>query len=87
MQVKEQRQDPRSLRSNAQVAIILANDMPWSPWFEPALARVGTLPVLLRAILGVQATNPQRIIVVFNQVTGPQIRQELLNDATSPRRR
>jgi len=65
------------LRSNAQVAIILANDLYWSPWFDPATARVGTLPVLLRAILGVKATKPERIIVVFNRFTGPQIRQEL----------
>jgi phosphatidylglycerophosphate synthase len=71
-------------RSNAQVAIIFANNLPWSSWFEPTLARVGTLPVLLRAILGVQATHPERIIVVFNRVTGPQIRQELLRTRRLP---
>jgi phosphatidylglycerophosphate synthase len=84
MQLREQRQNLTQARSNAQVAIILANNLPWSDWFEPALAQVGTLPVLLRAILGVQATNPERIIVVFNRVTGPQIRRELLKTRRLP---
>ncbi|MGO9337218.1 MAG: CDP-alcohol phosphatidyltransferase family protein [Terracidiphilus sp.] len=84
MRVKKQRQDIMQIRSDAQVAIILANNQPWSSWFEPALAQVGTLPVLLRAILGVQGTNPERIIVVFNRVTGPQIRQELLKTRRLP---
>jgi phosphatidylglycerophosphate synthase len=77
MRVKEHRQDLTLSPSNSQVAIILANELSWSPWFDPACARVGTLPVLLRAILGVKATKPERIIVVFNRFTGPQIRQQL----------
>jgi phosphatidylglycerophosphate synthase len=84
MQMTKKLQDRTQARSNAQVAIILADRLPWSKWFEPVLARVGTLPVLLRAILGVQATNPERIIVVFNRVTGPQIRQDLLNTRRLP---
>jgi phosphatidylglycerophosphate synthase len=71
-------------RCNAQVAIIFANYLPWSSCFEPTLARVGTLPVLLRAIIGVQVTHPERIVVVFNRVTGPQIRQELLSTRRLP---
>ncbi len=78
MQVKQERRKCTQLRSNAQVAIILASGMPWSKWFEPALAPVGTLPVLLRAILGVEATHPERIFVVFNRLTGRQIRRDLL---------
>ncbi|MGO9940001.1 MAG: CDP-alcohol phosphatidyltransferase family protein [Terracidiphilus sp.] len=84
MQVKKQPQDLKQVRSNAQVAIILANDLPWSSFFEPTLARVGTLPVLLRAILGVQATGSARIIVVFNRITGPQIRQDLSSTRRLP---
>ena len=64
MRVTELPKNHTQLRSNAQVAIILANELPWSPGFEPIRARVGALPVLLRAILGVQATNPERTIVV-----------------------
>jgi phosphatidylglycerophosphate synthase len=84
MQLKEQPQHLTQACSNEQVAIVFANALPWSGWFEPALARVGTLPVLLRAILGVQATHAQRIIVVFNRVTGSQIRQELLKTRRLP---
>ena len=84
MQLKKQRLDLTQAHSNAQVVIILANQMPWSKWFEPILAQVGTLPVLLRAILGVQATNPERTIVVFNRVTGPQIREDLLKTRRLP---
>jgi phosphatidylglycerophosphate synthase len=39
---------------------------------------------LLRAILGVQATHPGRIIVVFNRVTGPQLRHDLLKTRRLP---
>jgi len=84
MRVKELLRNPAPLRSNAQVAIILANELPWSSWFEPARARVGALPVLLRAILGVQATKPERIVVVFNRITGPKIRQDLLKTRRVP---
>jgi phosphatidylglycerophosphate synthase len=84
MQVKREPQNGTQLPSNAQVAIILANQMPWSRWFEPALAPVGTLPVLLRAILGVQSTNPERIVVVVNRLTGPQIKSELFKTERVP---
>lgn len=84
MQVEKLRHDLKQSCSNAQVAIILANELPWSRWFEPALARVGTLPVLLRAILGVHSNNPERIIVVLNRVIGPQIRLELTQTRRVP---
>jgi phosphatidylglycerophosphate synthase len=74
----------KQARPTGQVAIILANSLPWSRWFEPTLARVGTLPVLLRAILGVKATNVQRIIVVHDGVMGSQIRQDLVNTGRLP---
>jgi hypothetical protein len=71
MQLKNQRLDLTQAHSNAQVAIILANQMPWSQWFEPMLAPVGTLPVLLRAILGVQSAKPERIVMVVNRQSFP----------------
>ena len=71
---KQKQMSPKS-NSPAQMAVILANEIPWSRWFEPARAEVGTLPVLLRTILGVRALHPQRIIVVVNPVTGPEIRR------------
>ena len=84
MQLKQERKNSAPLHCNPQVAIIVANEMPWSKWFEPTLAPVGTLPVLLRAILGVQSTNPERIVVVVNRVMGPQIRLELARTRRLP---
>jgi len=84
MQLNKQLQDTTRMRSNKQIAIVLANSMPCSRSFEPALVRVGTLPVLLRAILGVQATHPERIIVVFDRVNGPQMRQALVDTRRLP---
>jgi phosphatidylglycerophosphate synthase len=84
MQVKQEPQNGTPLRSNAQVAIILANNISWSKWFDPALAPVGTLPVLLRAILGVQSTHPERIVIVLDRVMGPQIRSELTRTRRVP---
>ncbi len=84
MQIKQKPQHGTQLPSSAQVAIILANQMPWSQWFEPMLAPVGTLPVLLRAILGVQSAKPERIVVVVNRLTGPQIRSELFKTQRVP---
>ena len=45
--------------------------------FEPALAKVATLPVLLRTILGVRGKERVRIIVVVRPGTGRRIRAEL----------
>ena len=84
MQVKKHGQDIAQVHYNGQIAIILANNFPWSSWFEPTLARVGTLPVLLRAILGVQSNHPERIVVVLNRVIGPQIRSELTQTGRIP---
>jgi len=76
MPVQEEEQLNTHWRRNARVAIILANDVPASQ-YEPMLARVGALPVLLRVILGVQSKDPERIVVVCNRVTGPRMRLEL----------
>ena len=84
MQINNQKQHAAKERTNQQIAIIFANSLPWSSWFEPTLARVGTLPVVLRAILGVQSCSPDRIIVVLNRVIGPQIRAELTESGRVP---
>lgn len=63
--------------------LILAHDL--SPnSFEPALATVATLPVILRAILGVANKNRARVIVALNLVTGPRIRYEILRSGRVP---
>jgi phosphatidylglycerophosphate synthase len=82
--LQENEQGKSQSYSSITVAIVLANDLAWSGWFEPFLTRVGTLPILLRAILGVHSTNPERIIVVLNQITGPQIELDLTRTRRLP---
>lgn len=52
--------------SPCETVYILAHDLPHAEQFEPALARVATLPLLLRTILGVQRKERVRTIVVLN---------------------
>jgi len=67
---------PQSL-SLCQTVYILAHDLPRQGRFEPALAKVATLPVLLRTILGVRGKERLRIIVVVRPGTARSIRAEL----------
>ena len=69
---------------HSEVAIVLTNSEAGSSESERVLARVGTLPVVLRAILGAQTAHPRRIIVVVDLVDGPRIRQELLRTGRLP---
>jgi len=83
--LKQKQQKNRDrLSACPDVAIIMASAITGSLKFDPELARVGTLPVLLRAILGVQSTRPERIIVVCNTISGPRIRRELLSTQRLP---
>lgn len=75
--LEEQRAPKSQSGSGTTIAIILANDLTCLGWFEPIRARVGTLPVLLRVILGVQSTYPERIVVVLDHATGSQIKLDL----------
>ena len=67
----------RQSLSLCQTVYILAHDLPRQGQFEPALAKVATLPVLLRTILGVRGKERVRIIVVVRPGTGRSIRAEL----------
>jgi len=60
-----------------QTVYILAHDLPHQGQFKPALAKVATLPVLLRTILGVRGKERVRIIVVVRPGTARGIRAEL----------
>ena len=55
------------------IAIILAQGGP----ADSILARVGALPVLLRAILGVRKTGAARIVVVVDPWTARRVQEEL----------
>jgi phosphatidylglycerophosphate synthase len=65
--------------------VILAHDVPRHGQFEPLLAKVATLPVLLRTILGLRYKGRlSRTIVVVDPVTGPSIRKALLATGRLP---
>lgn len=53
--------------------------------FSPELAHVGTLPVVLRAILQARGVNAERIIVAANPAAGKVIRRELLRSGRLPK--
>lgn len=61
------------------IAVILANTSRNDSEFAPPLVRVGTLPILLRAILGAHKAGAGRIIVLLDSFTGPDIQREMLN--------
>jgi len=78
-------EDYRQLFPQSETILILAHDLPLDGQFEPTLAKVATLPVLLRALLSVQTKGrPARTIVVINSVTGPNIRKSLLTTGRLP---
>ena len=70
-------EESRPSLSLCQTVYVLAHDLPRQGQFEPALAKVATLPVLLRTILGVRGKERVRIIVVVRPGTGRRIRAEL----------
>ena len=67
------------------VAIILANGMLGSDATEASLTRVGTLPVILRSILGLQKAGAKRIVICVDPVKGPKLTRELLATHRLPR--
>jgi phosphatidylglycerophosphate synthase/uncharacterized membrane protein YbhN (UPF0104 family) len=81
---KEPAEDSRETQFERKAAIfILAHDLD-DRQFEPALARVATVPVLLRAILSVQNKHRIRTVVVLNPSTGPKIQADLLATGRLP---
>ena len=67
-------------------AIIFADDYHDKPGFTPELAQVGTLPIILRAILQAQGINATRIIVALSGLARNVIRRELLRTGRLPER-
>lgn len=85
----DQRLTPKStslshVGRKSRAVIILANNQQHSGGFVPALARVGTLPVVLRAILAVQGMRPSRIILCVDSAEAQHIRSELYRTGRLP---
>src|SRR5208337_2671428 len=71
--------------SFSRVAIILANQStPDTALSNSLLAKVGALPLVLRAILSAQSAGADRIIVVIDPVTGHRIRRNLIRTGRLP---
>lgn len=74
------------LLSQSETILIFTHNLPLDGQFEPALAKVATIPVLLRTILSVQIKGrPARTIVVVNPINGPSIQKSLLATGRLPK--
>src|SRR6202040_3772365 len=62
------------------LAVVLANN----PGFGSPLPQVGSIPILLRSILGAAKAGAARIVVVIDRVKGLPLRQELLKTERVP---
>jgi phosphatidylglycerophosphate synthase len=62
------------------LAVVLANN----PGFGSPLPQVGSVPILLRSILGAAKAGAARIVVVIDRVKGLPVRQELLKTGRVP---
>ena len=69
-----------SQRRPSHLAVVLAND----PGFGSPLPKVGSVPILLRSILGAAKAGAARIVVVIDRVKGLPVRQELLKTGRVP---
>ena len=73
------RREKRKVQDNADrtehgyTAIILAQGLPT----DSLLARVGALPVLLRAVLGAQKADAGRVVVFIDPAAAPYVKEEL----------
>lgn len=68
----------------SQAAVILASPSSQDRTPAPELARVGTLPILLRAILSAHSAKFDRIFVVVDQVRAREFRHELASTGRLP---
>ena len=67
-------------RRRSHLAVVLANN----PGFGSPLPQVGSVPILLRSILGAAKAGAARIVVVIDRVKGLPVRQELLKTRRVP---
>jgi len=62
------------------LAVLLANN----PGFGSPLPQVGSVPILLRSILGAAKAGADRIVIVIDRVKGLPVRRELLKTGRVP---
>jgi phosphatidylglycerophosphate synthase len=69
-----------SQRRSSHLAVVLANN----PGLSSPLPQVGSVPILLRSMLGAAKVGAARIVVVIDRVKGLPVRQELLKTGRVP---
>jgi phosphatidylglycerophosphate synthase len=86
MQVAPEQLSPEELQRTSRsqrpshLAVVLANDS----GFDSPLPQVGSVPILLRSILGAAKAGAARIVVIIDRVKGLPVRQELLKTGRVP---
>jgi phosphatidylglycerophosphate synthase len=84
--LKETPSDPHSEAVTKTItAIVSIDDYRNGRGFTPELARVGTLPIVLRTILQAQSVDAKRIVVTGNRLALTVIRRELLRTSRLPK--
>ena len=63
---------------------VLANSYQGPGGFVPELARVGTLPVMLRSIIIAEQAHADRIVVCCDSVCAPRLKRELYQTGRAP---
>jgi phosphatidylglycerophosphate synthase len=76
----EELQNTCASQRPSHLAVVLANN----PGFGSPLPQVGSVPILLRSILGAAKAGAARIVVVIDRVKGLPVRQELLKTGRVP---
>jgi phosphatidylglycerophosphate synthase len=76
----EELQSTSASQRSSHLAVVLANN----PGFGSPLPKVGSVPILLRSILGAAKAGAARIVVVIDRVKGLPVRQELLKTGRVP---
>jgi phosphatidylglycerophosphate synthase len=73
-------QNTSALQHPSHVAVVVANNA----GFGSPLPQVGSVPIVLRSILGAAKAGAARIVVVIDRVKGLPVRQELLKTGRVP---
>src|SRR6202045_731967 len=76
----EKLQRTSASQRHSHLAVVLANNS----GFGSSLPQVGSIPILLRSILGAAKAGAARIVVVIDRVKGLPVRQELLKTGRVP---
>jgi len=76
----------RHTAGQSPVGLVLANSLPAEDGIEASLTKVGAVPVILRAILGLKKAGVTRIVVCVDSAYAPELKQNLSRTRRLPER-